>query len=136
LPEFRTRFHRKTYNGRVGVWPRRSLPRAVRRTVLSSGRTSAKRAFIACGWDGGQSEDDVGSALNFSEPDLKVRHLERSRSLQAKRKISREAALHLVTREIPVRRTRSARLLRAGTRPADESVGLRNDAIVEPENSN
>jgi hypothetical protein len=66
----------------------------------------------------------------------KVRHLERSRSLQAERKISREAALRLVTREIPVRRTRSARLLRAGTCPAGESAGLRNDAVVEPEDSN
>ena len=33
-----------------------------------------------------------------------------------------------VTREIPVRRARVARLLRAGSRPAGESAGLRNDA--------
>jgi hypothetical protein len=46
-----------------------------------------------------------------------MRHLERSRFLQAERKISRAATLLVGSREIP--------------RPAGESAGLRNDAVVE-----
>jgi hypothetical protein len=57
----------------------------------------------------------------FQMSQSNVRHLERSRFLQAKRKISRgSAAVGLC--EIP--------------RPAGEGAGLRNDAVMAAENSN